>query len=1442
MRVFNVRLAAILLAIVVVFGVGIFLVHGYQVRRNAVFFLTAAEEAQERVAKADKDKDPAAKEEATKDAIEYLVWYIRLMPSDYKAMEKYALLLAETAYKDGAVQSNRAFLQAVSTLQNTVRLAPERSDARRQLVKMLMQMRRYQDAKQHLQEFLLNESPKDAELLEQLGVCQTETGKFKEAQETFKKAITLNKKQLTAYDQLARLLRFHLQQPEQADEWMEKLVTVNPKEYKAHLLRGYYLAHPLVNRSSDAIDEASEAIKLAPEDMEVLAFTAVRYAATADYDKARDCINRAIKLYPTAPHLYDILSDIELRDKKPEKAIAALRQGIKATKENPQLLWKLGSILVEAKKLDETQQIIDDLRKTNFPKPQLDLLAARLEFARGKWRPALRQFEYVRGAMVSNPAAVKQVDFWISQCYEQLGNSGQQEQALRRTLAIDPSFAPARAALAKILARKGQIGPALDLAPVEKDSAAALIQTARVVFYSTLRKPAAERNWQAVEKAIVAAEKAAPDSTDLAMMRVDWLLAQDRIADAEKALLKLREKTPKNIAVWNALVGMADNQKDQKKAEKLLEESRKELGDSAAQRLLQVQYLLRHRDKDTVQRLHKLGENSDGFPEAERLQLWAGLLQAALQVNDGERADAIAKQIAEKQPNNVQVRYWILERAIASEDQAAIEKAIADVRRVAGEGAYSSYGQAMLLYLQSRKSDDATTMLKQALDYLAKAREFRGDWSRVPLAEALIHERLGKPDLALRSYREAVNLGERNVNLIQRIVRIYFQSRQFSEADELLNQIEKEQKQLPPELLKAITEIALQQGELDRAIQKARLAVSPDSKDFKDQLWLGQMLGIIAMQAKAQGTQGTIDERQINTLLADAEQALQRAAKIEPKQPVVWVSLVRFLAMIGEDDKAEAVVRDAEKKLPEKNAGLTLAQCYEIIKKNDEARKKYEAALKAAPKDVAVVRAVADFYRRTGKAALAETELQKILDENVLAKEADIIWARRQLARILITRRDYKSHQKALGLIEKNLAGRDVSPEDRRMYGKLKASDPAQGQRANAIAILTGLIEDKSATPDDILELAKMYIADDNWTEASKLLRGLVTANDREPRYVAIYVEELLKHNEISSVEMYCDRLEKLAPNWFPTISLRADLLCANNEPQQAFELLKSFIDKTDALPRDRATRLRLVAERIERLGSRLSKSADQAELGSQCSTYAESLYRTYAKENPGRDLVLAVYLGTRGKVDEALDILDKSLEASAEQDFVQACSLILEAGKANKEQSQRMDQILQRAMTRFKQATPLQLVIAELRTYQTEYAQAADIYRQVLKKAPDSVVALNNLAVLQALQGINLDESLKLVDRAVEVAGPLGSILDSRGTVYMAMNNPAKALEDLKDAVADQDAPARLFHLAQAHALAGDKKTARTVLDKALDKGLTKESLQPLEVPAFEKLLKLPR
>ncbi len=187
--------------------------------------------------------------------------------------------------------------------------------------------------------------------------------------------------------------------------------------------------------------------------------------------------------------------------------------------------------------------------------------------------------------------------------------------------------------------------------------------------------------------------------------------------------MKARDKYPKETAPWKGLVILALRDKDWEKVERLLTEARKALGDTVELRLLESQYVLLRGSRDAAQRLQKLAENAEQFPDRECLQLWSGLLGAALQVGDKALANSLAQKIAEKQPNNVQIRYLRFEQAVAAEDIAATESALKEIEAVAGQDSYWLYGQAVLLYLQARHSKDGGPLLEKALGYLKRAHE-----------------------------------------------------------------------------------------------------------------------------------------------------------------------------------------------------------------------------------------------------------------------------------------------------------------------------------------------------------------------------------------------------------------------------------------------------------------------------------------------------------------------------------------------------------------------------------------------------------------------------------------------------------------------------------------------------------------------------------------------
>ena len=1233
------------------------------------------------------------------------------------------------------------------------------------------------------------------------------------------------------------VLRQHLSGGDEAEVWMDKMVETNPKSAKAHFLRGGYLKN--LGSNDEAYKEALLSLELEPDNRDGLWLASQCCLAKRDFDKAREYANHCIKLYPSNLNMYTTLADIEMNAGDRDEALAALEKGLEATARNPQLLWGLANVQIDAKLPKEAEKTIEELRQVEYYTALIDYLVARNDFVQGHWLPALNGFEKVRGTLIEWPNLLKQADVWIGHCYKHLGNRDLEQMSYRRALETDPFYTPARAGLMDVSMASGDVESALgeyeQLAKLGKLTKASLLPYARMLILYSLRQPAAQRDWKRALDVLAQAEEADPNAVQIPILRAEILVAQDRLSDAEALLEHTRRKNPEHVGLWMVLASLAERQENWERAERLLAEAGRKWGDTVSQRLAVAELLSRRHGKEGIDRIRKLGKFVDPFSDAERLQLWAGLVNIAVKVGDMEFAKELCEQIAEKQPNNIQVRFLLFEQAMRAQDDAAMESALNEIERAAGRGAYWLYGQAVRLALQAQNSKDADRepLLKQALKYLAQARESRQNWSRISLLTAGIYDQQGDTDLALENYLEAIKMGEYDPKSVQRTVQLLFAKRRYADANKLLHQLDERKAPFSSDMNRAGAEAAFRQGEYDRALEMARKTAASDSKRYQDHLWLGQMLNMLARKAKSEG-----HAAKSNQLMAEAAKALQHAVQIEPKLPATWVALIQFLSDAGKDDQAEKMIVEAGRNIPVREAPLAIAQCYEVMGKAEAAQQKYESALATSPEDTAVLRPVADFYCRTGKTVPAEALLRKIVDGKVQAKEADVIWARRQLAMIFTSRGGYQNRQKARELIEQNLAAQETSILDRRAKAGIDALDPARARRDEAMREREALGQGENASPADRFQLAQMYRAAGNWARANRIFRELIASSGNDPRFLSTYIKALLENNETSTADVYLDRLEEIYPNDLSTVALRAEALVATNKPEEAFALLEGFIDKPDARPPERDVRVRLVAERLEQLARRLSKPEQKA-IADRFVEQAEKLYRSYLEKNPRQKILLVAFLGRNGQTDRALDLLQQTWDSNNPTVLSQVCSILLQ-NNVGKEQLQRLQNILEPALKQFNRSVPLLMVDADVCTRQGRFADAEACYREVIQKASGNAYAMNNLAVLLALQGVKLDEALKLIDQAVGIAGPVGAMLDSRASVYIALGEAEKAVADMLDAVADAETPVRLFHQAQAYELAGDRRAAARAMDKALQKGLTKEMLHPLEAPAFEKLKEL--
>ena len=1430
MRTLNIRLAVVLLVAMLLLCVGAYLLHGFQVERNAYVLLEQADRAEESAEAAAEEENDEQRQKSMAEAVKCLSWYVRLMPNDVEARERLGLLLAD--WSTFAPPADRLFWfrQARGQLEATVALDAGRDKARGKLVDLSIMSRRYQDAKDHLQMTLLQKRPEDPELLEKLGICQMRMGDFVDARKSFEKAIECGPDRVDSYWQLAVLFRSQLSLPDEAARVMDELVEANPESAKAHFYRGRYLAS--AGAREESLPELTKALELAPDDFPSLLLFARVNLAEGNLDEARRAAARGIELRPEVADLYAMLADVEMRDRDRDKAVAVLERGLRETNQNPPLLYKLAHLLIDMKKFDQARKYIKDLSATDYSHSRIGLLKARIDFAQERWLAAKEGFERVRSS-ADLAGMGPQIDVWIAHCYGRLGNPGMKEKALRRAISADPDFIPAIEELTRLNMATGQVDEAIagvrQLASSGHIVPGGALAYAQMLIFKTLQLPPDRRNWQAATEALDRAAQAMPDSPNVIVLRAQLLFAQGREAEAEHMLLDARDNDPKQAAYWDMLISMAYPVKDWDRAEQLLRESVEAIGDVPQRRVVWARYYTTRFGSEAAEHLRKLADNVDEFTDEQKLALWSGLINIAARIKDSQLVDALGERIVALRPDDVNVRYFVFEQALKDQDRSAIEKSLEEIERVAGHGHYWSFGQAVLLFLDARDEEDAAkrnALLEEALKHLARAGELREDWSRVPLLEAGIHDALRQPDAALEKYREAFSLGAHTPEAVLRIVQHLLAVRQYTEADHVLRQIEEETDKLTPELYRVSAEVALRQEDYDRALEMTNKADVSESENYLEHLWKGQMLSSLGGRAKA------ADQSNADELLADAEKSLRRAAELEPRQPQVWLALVKFLTASGKTDQAEQVLAEVRQQLPEKAAPLALAQCYEAMQRPDAAARQYEAAALADPDNSVVAKVVAAFYVRTDRLAEAETHLQKIIEGDLKIEPADIAWARRQLALAYAKRGGYMNFRKAKQLIEKNLASPEASDADRRLLARLCAADPARTQREQAIRIFEDIGDDQAATPGDQLALAKMYEADGDWIKAGGVYRDLVAGYPKEPRFLIAYIKGLIRNNEFSSCEMYLERLRSIAPDEPSTLALRAALLCARKQPDEAMNLLLRHAD--DPKAKDRTTRLRFAADQLNRL-ARWLDAEGQKEAAEQFLNQAEAYYREYAWNAPARYLSLAVFLGSRGKLAEATDLLEKGAVANSPEAFAQACAFLAKFAAKDKSQIRRLDAIIEWGLGRFRRHSSVLLVLADFRASQGRYEDAEALYREEIRKHPDNAVAMNNLAVMLALRGVKLDEALELMQKAISLAGPLGSMLDSRASVYIALGEADKALADIDNAVANAATPVRLFHKAQALRLTGKTAEANETFQQALDEGLTVEMLQPLEAPAFE-------
>jgi tetratricopeptide (TPR) repeat protein len=711
------------------------------------------------------------------------------------------------------------------------------------------------------------------------------------------------------------------------------------------------------------------------------------------------------------------------------------------------------------------------------------------------------------------------------------------------------------------------------------------------------------------------------------------------------------------------------------------------------------------------------------------------------------------------------------------------------------------------------------------------------------MLQGLVQEELGHDDTALGKYREAVNQGETNPEVARRALRLLFAKGEYAAANELLHQLEGQQVPFTTELFREQSRVLGGLQDYSAALNPAERAAA-DSKDYRDYLWLGQLLSVLRHRD-------------------DAEKAFVQANALNEKAPETWVALVRFYADGKQYDLAEKALAGARAKMPAAVAPLALAECLEILKKPDEAGQQYALAIKQKSDDPNIVRSVALYYIRKGELANAAEQLVRIVGGQIHATPEQVADARGALARVRGDQGGYHNVLEAVRLVDENLATAPASANNLSLKARLLLALPEPARRREAINLLENLVGDrKNATADDRFRLAQFYLASGDWSKARPQLLALLVSQGKipPPQYVAAYAQALLDRNELGEARPWVDRLEEIAASdprtsqfseaqlnvaQVRTAQLRAEVQYRGGDIDGALATLASFVKKAPIGSADHVARMLSTAVQLEALAARVPKptSADAKKVMDHAADVAlqqaERGYQKCAADDPKQAFVLVGFLARQKRVDDALKQAEETWKSVELSPIAAASEFLMRQPEITPTQLERLDALLSAALEKHSRAPALLFVAGKLRDVQGKYPEAEAFYREILKNDAKNVVALNELAWLLALRGKQVDDAHELIQKAIDLAGPQIVLLDTRANVELAMGQPEKALADMQTVIDAQPAANRYFHLALAQHKMGRDADAAETLKKAEPMQLGPDSLHPLERTAYADLVK---
>jgi tetratricopeptide (TPR) repeat protein len=528
---------------------------------------------------------------------------------------------------------------------------------------------------------------------------------------------------------------------------------------------------------------------------------------------------------------------------------------------------------------------------------------------------------------------------------------------------------------------------------------------------------------------------------------------------------------------------------------------------------------------------------------------------------------------------------------------------------------------------------------------------------------------------------------------------------------------------------------------------------------------------------------------------AKAEAVLQESIRANPDDEKRRLALVEYVAKRRGVEPAEAVLRHAQQEMPRSGKlRFALGNLYESTQRRENARDVYQDILKefsGKPEALDAQVKLATMDWSSGKIEEAEQQLQTVLKENPRSTEGLILHGKIALQRgngaDAIT--DFRSVLKD-------------QPERVEGYVLLARAHLIGGQADLARESLDRVIKMKPTLADAQLMVVGLDVAAGKIKEAKQRLESLLAAEPNNMAFLGAQFQLQLKEKDWNSSQATLKHLRQAGAD-----SVAASLA------EGHVALAQQKWDAAEAAYRKAAEQRPLAPEPL--------LSLVQLDMRQGRMTQAQHRLEALLQKTPDHPYA-AGFLGdlllTKGESATAVAYFEAATRVNpkwttpwahlarvqyAQRQMAEGDAALLKGLEANPENEQ------------------LRLMLALSLTAQHRYDEAILHYETVLRHAPRSIMAANNLAaVLLDHRGDtkSLDRALTL-SKQFESQKPNPYLLDTLGWAHHKLGHSVEAVRVLKQVTSfAPDHPIFNYHLGAAYAKSGQRAEAVVHLKKAVE------------------------